>query len=505
MLNTMQFPIMFGQNNNSPYMDNNFSSSEQIPRPMSGDMTEDNLYPMESQYSNNSTPTNFANGGRVSKKKNNIFPSLAEMIRQQGKGEDTILAHINPLEAMMLKQMGGKGTINKKTGLPQFGFLNKPGKALKSIGGGGIGAILGNMIMPGVGGIVGGAIGQGAQHAFRGKSFGEGALKGGMMGAALPTGAGLLGGGLGSLGATGSGNFLTNYGATNAILPSLGMGDAFSGLSSGGSAPINSSPLGGILSSSGKGMGGLGSMSNIGGMSGKETNNSQTSKEEAPQSFTDMLMGNSKNFFSKPKNLLTLASLGGKMLDKPKEKTPEKYAEEHKRFLRASMLTPAERAAMEADLLAQRQMERRIARNQYLPEELFEAKPVYTRTNTPEEFKKTGNWLRYYNNPSFAGSPLMMKKGGQVPSMVMETKEIITTPYEGKFLKGPTKGQHDQIDAALSDGEFVIPADVVAHLGDGNSMAGGKEFYKLIKNVRKSKGMPNKLPPKAKSILEYMR
>ncbi len=484
----MQFPTMFGQNNNNPYMGNNdFSSSQQLPNPMAGDMTEDNLYPMESQYNNNSVPINFAEGGRVEKKpKHNPYHSMAEMVRLQGKGEDSILAHINPLEAMMLKQMGGKGTINKKTGLPQFGFLNKPGKALKSIAGGAAGAVIGNMILPGIGGVIGGALGQGAQHRARGKSFGEGALKGGMMGASLPTAAGFAGSGLNTMGASNAGNFLTNYGNTNAILPSLGMGGSYSGTTS-----VNSSPLGGILSSAGKGIG--------------TTGVSAGSNAVAPESFSDMLMSNSKKFLSKPKNILTLASVGGSMLNKPKEKSPEKLAAEQKRYLQASMLTPAERAALEADLLAQRQMERRIALRQYLPEELFETKPVYRKTNTPEEYKKTGKWLNYYDNPSFTGNTLAMKHGGQVPHMIIESEEIIATPSKGKFLKGYTKGQDDQIDAALSDGEFVIPADVVSHIGDGNSTAGGKEFYKLIRNVRKSKGMPNKLPPKAKSILEYMR
>ena len=32
--------------------------------------------------------------------------------------------------------------------------------------------------------------------------------------------------------------------------------------------------------------------------------------------------------------------------------------------------------------------------------------------------------------------------------------------------------------AALSDGEFVIPADVVSHLGNGNSEAGAKVLEK---------------------------
>ena len=46
--------------------------------------------------------------------------ALAEMLRRQGRGQDTILAHITPQEAALLKSRGGAGTINPATGLPEF-------------------------------------------------------------------------------------------------------------------------------------------------------------------------------------------------------------------------------------------------------------------------------------------------------------------------------------------------------------------------------------------------
>ena len=45
---------------------------------------------------------------------------LAEMLRQMGRGPDTMLAHITPEEAEMLMQMGGSGEMNPNTGLPEF-------------------------------------------------------------------------------------------------------------------------------------------------------------------------------------------------------------------------------------------------------------------------------------------------------------------------------------------------------------------------------------------------
>ena len=48
------------------------------------------------------------------------LPALAELIRSQGRGKDTVLAHITPKEAALLKRRGGSGTINPDTGLPEF-------------------------------------------------------------------------------------------------------------------------------------------------------------------------------------------------------------------------------------------------------------------------------------------------------------------------------------------------------------------------------------------------
>jgi len=45
---------------------------------------------------------------------------LAQLLRKKGRGNDTVLAHITPKEAALLKRRGGSGTINPDTGLPEF-------------------------------------------------------------------------------------------------------------------------------------------------------------------------------------------------------------------------------------------------------------------------------------------------------------------------------------------------------------------------------------------------
>ena len=48
------------------------------------------------------------------------LPFLAQELRKKGRGKDTMLAHITPREARMLKEAGGSGTINPDTGLPEY-------------------------------------------------------------------------------------------------------------------------------------------------------------------------------------------------------------------------------------------------------------------------------------------------------------------------------------------------------------------------------------------------
>jgi hypothetical protein len=75
---------------------------------------------------------------------------------------------------------------------------------------------------------------------------------------------------------------------------------------------------------------------------------------------------------------------------------------------------------------------------------------------------------------------------------------------DGRVM-GPGKGQDDAIPAKLSQGEYVIPSEVVAQLGDGSSNAGGKVLDKMVSHVRHHKTSHGKhFPPKAKNPLAYI-
>jgi hypothetical protein len=48
------------------------------------------------------------------------LPAMAQIIKKKGRGKDTVLAHITPEEAKLLKKRGGRGSINPETGLLEF-------------------------------------------------------------------------------------------------------------------------------------------------------------------------------------------------------------------------------------------------------------------------------------------------------------------------------------------------------------------------------------------------
>jgi len=73
----------------------------------------------------------------------------------------------------------------------------------------------------------------------------------------------------------------------------------------------------------------------------------------------------------------------------------------------------------------------------------------------------------------------------------------------GRMLKGPGDGMSDSIPATiankrparLADGEFVVPADVVSHLGNGSTDAGARKLYSMMDKVRRARTGKKKQAP----------
>jgi hypothetical protein len=77
-----------------------------------------------------------------------------------------------------------------------------------------------------------------------------------------------------------------------------------------------------------------------------------------------------------------------------------------------------------------------------------------------------------------------------------------------RFARGAGTGRSDEIDAKLSDGEYVIDAETVAMLGDGSSKAGAQRLDQMREAIRSHKGKAlakGKFSPDAKSPLSYLK
>jgi hypothetical protein len=116
-----------------------------------------------------------------------------------------------------------------------------------------------------------------------------------------------------------------------------------------------------------------------------------------------------------------------------------------------------------------------------------------------------GNLNAGFNEPRpFAmGGQIDDELGGDYSAMDMDQgnlqKGLFGMGYAAggvpRFLSGGGDGMSDSIpatiegkqEARLADGEFVIPADVVSHLGNGSSKAGAKQLYSMMDKIRKAR------------------
>ena len=125
--------------------------------------------------------------------------------------------------------------------------------------------------------------------------------------------------------------------------------------------------------------------------------------------------------------------------------------------------------------------------------------------------------------------PYAAKKGGLVPPLMAAGGSVKVQKYaqgglsvplvahggkmrgdfrHGAHVAGPGDGQSDDIPAMLADSEFVMPADVVAALGNGSTKAGSEKLYEMMHAIRaraRSTGPKDLPPPALKSPLDYLK
>jgi hypothetical protein len=111
----------------------------------------------------------------------------------------------------------------------------------------------------------------------------------------------------------------------------------------------------------------------------------------------------------------------------------------------------------------------------------------HTNFMDPSQLPANAMEVRNYEpatNPMTGNMTKPMREGG-----------IAQLAVGGKLLKGDGDGMSDNIkaniegrqEARLADGEFVIPADVVSHLGNGSTDAGAKHLYSVMNRVRQAR------------------
>jgi hypothetical protein len=116
-----------------------------------------------------------------------------------------------------------------------------------------------------------------------------------------------------------------------------------------------------------------------------------------------------------------------------------------------------------------------------------------TAQNTPSESYGLGRLDNLMNQGANAkaanefyavGGPVEYSEGG-----------LGSIYAHGGYLDGEGDGMSDSIHASidgkqparLADGEFVVPADVVSHIGNGSSKAGAQRLYSMLHKVRQAR------------------
>jgi hypothetical protein len=188
--------------------------------------------------------------------------------------------------------------------------------------------------------------------------------------------------------------------------------------------------------------------------------------------------------FLQPQNALSAFMVGNSLLNPPpsveKQAKAQYMAQANAQKYLDDQLHAPDRMRQRAKL------ERELEREKWEP--LAESADDFeTEQVSPEDYERTGHWFRKYKKDKEGRrTEVPYARGGNVG-----------------YLEGSTGGQDDQIPAWLSDGEYVLDANTVSTLGDGNNAAGAKRLDDFRKKLLKHKGM-KKMPPKTKPLEQYL-
>jgi len=487
----------------------------------------------------------YKRGGEVEEKRTYGLENAAEMIRQRGRGDDTILAHINPQEAGILQLLGGSGAINPYTGLPEF---KNPFKKIIPKPIYNLGSKIGKEIERGVESIAqnkylgpiaqmaaayfGGPIGAGiyAGLAKPGSSFD---VKNAAKAAALTYAGQQISQGLGQAGTPmGEAGAIGSEGASMSSLP-YGAGDlanqqfidnaaGFVGdptyypsveaaVSSAASAPTTVPDMSGLGDTGvpqpsrtfiGGDTGDIPGVTSTSGATPADTRNIFSQGYDAAKqgynTAVDTVESGIKSIIPE-----SVQDAYGAAKDYIKDVIPENYREALSTAKDIALIGSGATTAYgmyqtKKELDAAKEEANRILADQAnrKKEEVEWAQGVmrdypynYQRL-TEEEVRRErgmamGGRIDSYDD-EIGGDDNMMQGG---------IASLAKGGLPPRYLRGGGDGMSDSIrarisgkqEARLADGEFVVPADVVSHLGNGSSNAGARKLYSMMDRVRKSR------------------
>ena len=468
-----------------------------------------------------------------------------------GRHGDTMLAHINPREAEMLRRMGGSGTINPRTGLPEYKFSLKKFLAIAL-------PIALDFIVPGAGSAIGSAMGFSGTAA----TMVGGAVIGGGT-AALTGGDPLKGALLGGLGA-GAGDYLGSAANTTFDL----------GLGAGGQTLLGNSLVGGMSGmASGQGFlkgaatGALGTyagqaLGNVTGNNsiaagGRQFGNMITAGYDPKSAIIGGGLAGLATSMAKPAESSRLglkpsdAVLEGLKMPKGGDYSYSGVPEAGfgtKNFMTGemgykgpaefnvdySLTNPAPPIAtggygaqdMGGGLNAPAQSplgqiktgaQTGTSSPFTMKNALIGATLLGSLNNAPPDVKQAVSTMspekkEYFNRPSIQWDWNRMQRDaneaglGLSQYMAQAWPQITGGAYNmtvqrpaglarggalsqiAYMARGSGSGRDDTIDAKLSDGEYVMDAETVALLGDGSTKAGAERLDAMRSQLRKQKG-----------------
>jgi hypothetical protein len=464
--------------------------------------------------------------------------SLANQIQSKGRGQDTMLVHMTPgevkgLQALAMSQ-GGSLTINPQTGLPEAGFLSRmlpmiAGMALAPLTAGTSLAFLGATPLASaltVGSLTGLATGS----LKKGLMAGLGAYGGAGIGQGMSAAAGTAEN-LAAAAPTTPYNpdLLTTYGPTPAVTPTptpdvssfAGSAGDFSGIPSVPAGPVPGSGYAGSLPSEypfknityGDTGQALGSVA-------KDTTFAQLPPPPPIQpTGMDAFTGGTKamlqtgtpgevarSAFMKAAPTGSLMAAGTTVAS---ALTPEPAPlPTSKSFIRGYDLDITNPSGTPV-YTPQDTREREQVRYAFSPRPIYEAAQgglaalngqTYDDEYGRDEYAPGGS-VKKRKVTSLRGNPYYKfaqdRKDSSMEAAVEQNfaKGGLGAALPPRFLSGGGDGMSDSIkariggvqEARLADGEFVVPADVVSHLGNGSSKAGAKKLYAMMDKIRKAR------------------